>query len=180
MVISCLAWWCHYYLLFPMADKKRTFCFSFCPPSAVCPFVRPKKLLLTLPLSDVRRPTSDLGPIQWGQSYNLDYQLIIRLTPLYRIGPRSDSGGRTEGQSQENFFGRTEGRAADKKRSKNFVLGSPTNISRLCVTSNYPLKIIHSFNTFYDLFRHICMLPDSPVPHIKHNSTEVCTKFDLL
>ena len=74
MVISCQAWWCHYYLLFPMADKKRTFCFSFCPPSAVCPFVRPKKLLLTLPLSDVRRPTSDLGPIQWCQTYTIYFR----------------------------------------------------------------------------------------------------------
>ena len=40
-------------------------------------------------------------------------------------------------------------------------------LARLCVTSNYPLKIIHSFNltnTFYDLFRHINMSPDS---HIK-------------
>ena len=35
---------------------------------------------------------------------------------------------------------------------------------------NYSLKIIHSFNlvnTFYDLFRHICMSPDSPDSHMK-------------
>ena len=39
--------------------------------------------------------------------------------------------------------------------------------------SNYPLKIIHSFNlvnTFYDLFRHICMSPDSPDSHMKRAS----------
>ena len=40
----------------------------------------------------------------------------------------------------------------------------------LCVTSNYPLKIIHSFNlvnTYYDLFRHIYMSPDSLDSHMK-------------
>ena len=72
----------------------------------------------------------------------------IGLAPLYRIGPRSDVGGRTGAKSGEVFWsdggmrrvevvrrtgaksgevflGRMEGRAADKKRSKNFVLGSP-------------------------------------------------------
>ena len=36
--------------------------------------------------------------------------------------------------------------------------------------SNYPLKIIHLFNlvnTFYKLFRHICMSPDSLDSHMK-------------
>ena len=57
----------------------------------------------------------------------------IRLTPLYP-GRRSDVGGRTsdvvQGQCQEKFFmfGRMVGqRTAEKKRRKNFVLGSPTN-----------------------------------------------------
>ena len=57
--------------------------------------------------------------------------MCIGLAPLYRIGPRSDGGGRTEGQSQENFFwsdGRADGGLGDKKRSKNFVLGSPSVI----------------------------------------------------
>ena len=43
-------------------------------------------------------------------------------------------------------------------------------LTRLCVMSNYPLKIIHSFdlvNTFYDLFRHIYMSLDSLVSHMK-------------
>ena len=43
-------------------------------------------------------------------------------------------------------------------------------LARICVTSNYPLNIIHSFNlvkTFYDLFHHICMSPDSPDSHMK-------------
>ena len=42
---------------------------------------------------------------------------------IYSIGPRSDVG---QGQGQEKFFfGRTDGRTAEKKRRKNFVLGSP-------------------------------------------------------
>ena len=47
------------------------------------------------------------------------------LAPLYRIGPRSDGGRRTGAMSGEVFFGRTDGRTVDKKRRKNFVLGSP-------------------------------------------------------
>ena len=44
---------------------------------------------------------------------------------MVRIGPRSDVGGGTGAKSGEVVLGRTEGRTADKKRSKNFVLGSP-------------------------------------------------------
>ena len=43
-------------------------------------------------------------------------------------------------------------------------------LARLCVKSNYPFKMIHLFNllnTFYHLFRHIYMSPDSPVSHMK-------------
>ena len=39
-----------------------------------------------------------------------------------------------------------------------------------CITVKYPLKIIHLFNlvnTFCDLFRHICMSPDSPATNLK-------------
>ena len=50
-------------------------------------------------------------------------------TPLYRIGPRSEVGCQTGAMSGEVFYGqtdgRTDGRTADKKRRKNFVLGSP-------------------------------------------------------
>ena len=44
------------------------------------------------------------------------------------------------------------------------------DLVRICVKSNYPLNIIHSFNldnTFYYFFCHICMSPDSPVSHMK-------------
>ena len=44
------------------------------------------------------------------------------------------------------------------------------HLTRLCVTSNYPHKIIHSFNlvnTFDDLFHHIYMPPDWPVSSVK-------------
>ena len=51
----------------------------------------------------------------------------VEVAPLYRIDPRSDVGGQTEAKSGEVFYGRTEERTADKKRSKNFVLGSPLN-----------------------------------------------------
>ena len=66
-----------------------------------------KKLLLTLPLSEVPRPT-------WGQYH-------IGLTPLY--WPQVER--RTGAMSREVFYGRTDRRTADKKRRKNFILGSP-------------------------------------------------------
>ena len=90
-------------------------------PSAICRPTLPfavrlpsdrKKLLLTLPLSDVRLGGANtVGSI---------------LHNVYRIGPRSDVG---QGQCQEKFFmvGRMGGRlTADKKRRKNFNLGSPS------------------------------------------------------
>ena len=51
-------------------DPKIKFLLLFL--SSVRPSVRPKKILPTLPLhptSSVRPPPSNLGPIQWGQSY---------------------------------------------------------------------------------------------------------------
>ena len=72
-----------------------------------------------------------------GQNYDVCVKMCIGLAPLYKIGPRSDGGGQTEGQSQENFFGWTEGRTADKKRSKTLILGSPNN--QLVLLHNFKL-----------------------------------------
>ena len=49
------------------------------------------------------------------------------LTPLYKIGPRSEVGRGTGAMSGEVFYGRT----ADKKRRKTFVLGSPIIVKTL-------------------------------------------------
>ena len=46
--------------------------------------------------------------------FALDVKMCIGLAPLYRIGPRSDGGGRTgRGKVRRIFFGRTEGQTAD-------------------------------------------------------------------
>ena len=55
-----------------------------------------------------------------------DYTTIcIGLTPLYRIGPGSEVGRLTGAMPGKVFYGRTDGQTADKKRRKNFFLGSP-------------------------------------------------------
>ena len=46
-------------------------------------------------------------------SNETEWPHCIGLTPLYRIGPRSDVGGQTGAKSGEVFYGRTEGRTAD-------------------------------------------------------------------
>ena len=45
-----------------------------------------------------------------------------------RIGPKSDVRRRTRAMSGKVFYGRMEGRTAEKKRCKNFVLGSPSKL----------------------------------------------------
>ena len=64
------------------ATLKWSFYFSFCPSSAVRPSVRPKKILLTLPL----RPTSAIrpgvNPIRWGQSYTVWSILYSGANPI--------------------------------------------------------------------------------------------------
>ena len=47
---------------------------------------------------------------------------------MYRIGPRLDGGGQTEGESQENFFwsdGRADGGRRTKREVKTSFLGLP-------------------------------------------------------
>ena len=56
--------------------------------------------------------------------------LVGRTEITWDVGGRT-ADGRTGAKSGEVYFGRTEGRMVDKKRSKNFVLGSPFYISRL-------------------------------------------------
>ena len=74
-----------------------------------------------LPLSDVRRPTSDVRRPTWGQCYKV--------------------GGANPIQSGEVFFGRTDGRTADKKRRKNFVLGPPKILQMLL---NYRILLVRN------------------------------------
>ena len=68
--------------------------------------------------------------------------ICIGLTPLYRIGPRSDSGRRTGAMSGKVFLGRTDGQTADKKRRKNCVLGSP-QFCRLTGVDFIKLGVLH-------------------------------------
>ena len=77
------------------ATLKQSFYFSLCPPFAVRPSVRPKKIILTLPLCPTSAVRPGANPIQWGQSY------AHFCKNLYRIGPRSDVG---QGHCQEKFF----------------------------------------------------------------------------
>ena len=66
------------------------------------------------------------------------------LAPLYSIGPRSDVRRWTGAMSGKVFYGRTDGRTADKKRRKNFVLGLPqkaknaTKIKKISETKKIP------------------------------------------
>ena len=50
--------------------------------------------------------------------------LVGRTEITWEVGGRT-ADGRTGAKSGEVFFGQTEGRTADKKRSKNLILGLP-------------------------------------------------------
>ena len=63
------------------------------------------------------------------------------------MGLAADGGRRTGAMSDKVFYGRTDGRTdgrtTDKKRRKNFVLGSPYFLLNRKSTYNYCLIIVH-------------------------------------
>ena len=90
------------------------------------------------------------------------------MAPLYRIGPRSDGGGRTGAKSGEVFLGWMRGGTADKKRSKNFVLGLPYSSTTLKFNQCLFFHFTNYSNTSSAIsLPHIYILPH---PNPRYNS----------